>query len=396
MAKILWISDAGTPTGFGKVTHEIAERLVGNGHDIHVLAVGWDARFPVDSPLKLYRAAAGPSHNYLGLDRMREVVQIVQPDVIVTLEDAQMVLKRFYANPWDAGSAVRELGIPTIAYLPVDGVSIPPAWLELKNDMTVVPMSRFGAQQLDLPYFVYHGVDTAVFHPVGEAPLVSTAGILRSKAECRRAFGMDETAFIVGRVDSNSGRKDWASTWKAIDWGRRHGLPGNTVAAFHTMVDAPSSGVNLNALISKGEGDYMVTNAVDWPERDVAAFINCFDVAITTSRGEGFGLTIAETTACGVPVIGTDCSAITEVIGPGGVVVPGVAEMTNPYGVELTLADHKNIGMQLVALSRNAEYRSVLGAAGVAHVRKNFIWKNAAETFEALIEAALERQEAAT
>ena len=35
---------------------------------------------------------------------------------------------------------------------------------------------------------------------------------------------------------------------------------------------------------------------------------------------EGFGLPILEAQACGSPVIGSDCTAITETIGRGGVV----------------------------------------------------------------------------
>ena len=63
---------------------------------------------------------------------------------------------------------------------------------------------------------------------------------------------------------------------------------------FHTVAKNPKHGVNLETLITRGDGQFMVTNATDWSENDVVALMNTFDLFLTTSRGEGFGLTIAE------------------------------------------------------------------------------------------------------
>jgi glycosyltransferase involved in cell wall biosynthesis len=60
---------------------------------------------------------------------------------------------------------------------------------------------------------------------------------------------------------------------------------------------------------------------------DVADFIRAQDVMLLLTRTSGsvreqFGRTIIEAQSCGVPVIGSDCGAIPDVVGDGGWIVP--------------------------------------------------------------------------
>lgn len=388
MSRVLWISDGGVPTGFGRVTKEIGERLVVAGHDVHVLANGYNGKLPSDTTLKLY-SADPEGRGTIGYHRMVEMLARVEPDVVITLEDIPQLTKRLLENPWDEEQALLRGPWPIISYVPIDGYKLPPAWLKLKELVNVVPMSRFGAELLDIPGWIYHGVDPA-YHPITrEQPVVTTAGVMTSKAGCREAFGIPQDAFVIGRVDTNSGRKDWASTWKVIDTALKYGMDANSISAFHTKTTAFDSGVDLNAMVSKGDGKYLITNATDWPTEDVVAFVNCFDVTLSTSRGEGFGMGLTESLACGVPVLATDCSSITEVVGPGGVLVEGTAEITNPYGVDLVLSDIEAMAVQLVMLSRNPERRRELGEAGRQHVIDTFDWNRAATQFHTTIAAVL-------
>ncbi|NCQ29488.1 MAG: glycosyltransferase family 4 protein, partial [Armatimonadetes bacterium] len=41
---------------------------------------------------------------------------------------------------------------------------------------------------------------------------------------------------------------------------------------------------------------------------------NLFDVMVLPTMGEGFGLQFLEAMACGIPVVATDCSAVTELL----------------------------------------------------------------------------------
>lgn len=387
MARVLWLSDAGTTTGFSHVTHALGERLVEDfGHDVSVLAVGYDAADPIETPLHLYRAEAGRARHPMGFDRVLEVFGRVQPDVVVALEDPAILLKRLTGNIWDPQEVLRQ-AVPIISYLPIDGVNLPPAWQDLRTMTNIVAMSRFGQQQFENARLIRHGVDVNAWHPVdADRPVTLSSGqVLHSRAECREVFGIPQAAFVIGRVDSNSGRKDWGSTFRVVEGVRAH-YDGPVMGFWHTKREA-QGGIDMPALVSRGTGPYIITDSDQWPIDNMVAMVNCFDVTLSTSRGEGFGLGLAQSLACEVPVVATDCSAITEVVGPGGVCVTGQAYMTNPYGVDHMLADVPSMVTQLVLLARNAEERRRLGALGREHVRTHMNWDTAAAKFHPLIEA---------
>lgn len=379
MAKILWISDAGVPTGFAHVTHSIGERLAAMGHEIHVLAIGWQAENPYEGNLKLYRAEAGPAHTYHGYDRTLEMVRKIKPDVIVVNEDAPMVLARLVENRWDPTGEILK-SAPIIAYMPADGHGMPKSWRQLKQITTVVPYTEFGAQMWDVTDYVPHGIDEAF-----------RALSADEKAAIREQFNIKPETFVIGRVDTNSGRKDWGATWRVIQRAFDMGLPAGgdeTIALFHTTLREPHSGVDFPSIVSRGRGKFAITNEKGWPIEDLNAFFNIFDVFLTTTRGEGWGLNIAQALACGIPVIATDCSSIPEVVGPGGLLYDGVATMTNPYGVDLVLADTESMAEGLLALWNDPARRLQLGDAGRSHVQQ-YTWDAAAASFNEIISGRL-------
>ena len=98
-------------------------------------------------------------------------------------------------------------------------------------------------------------------------------------------------------------------------------------------------GVNLEVMASRfdirdGQLRYsgVPNSLVGWSQLWLLILYNAADVFITTSRGEGFGLTVAEALACGVPVIAQNVSAIPEVVGPGGVLLDPERLHTVPAG----------------------------------------------------------------
>lgn len=396
MARVLWFGDAGCHTGFARVTHSIGDRLVTKyGHDVHVLAYNHRGDY-WPTPLKLYRPNAVKGDDIWGLTRHIELLAKIEPDVCVMVHDANMLISMLFENGYDKDKVLLQYR-PIISYIPVDGYNRPPAWASVLCNVTnVVAMSKFGQDAFPGSQLVYHGVDTDQFWPVSlKRPItVSNGAVITSKREAKKAFGYDPDGFLVLRVDKNSGRKDFASTWKAlVPVMKRH---RDIQAHFHTE-GRSDTGPMLDTLFSR-EVDLaprfflpdLHNSFIGWEQEDLNALYNAADLFVTTSRGEGFGLTIAEALACGVPVIAQNVSAIPEVVGPGGVLLEPTVQITVPSGQDLWMADVGAFSEAIEDLYLHRSKRKALGEAGREHVVKSFSWDFAAERFHEYISALAE------
>ena len=392
--KVLWFGDAGAHTGFARVTHSIGERLVSDfGHDIHVLAINHRGDyFPTN--LKLYRPDKISGGDIFGLSRIVELLSSVEPDVVVMLHDPHFLLQVLFENKYDEQRILLRYR-PIISYVPCDGTNLPPAWADVLPKVTnLVAMSKWGQDQYPGSKLVYHGVDTDQFWPISQKPIkVSSGETLRSKRDCKKAFGLDPKGFLVLRVDKNSGRKDFAATWKAL-------VPvmakyRDIQVFFHCSIRNDANGVSLLALYTRSAAmgvdrdrwfspDFHNTFE-GWPQQDLNALYNAADLFVTTSRGEGFGLTIAEALACGVPVIAQNVSAIPEVVGPGGILIEPQRLLTVPSGEDVWLADIDAFSAAIERAYLSAGLRRELGEAGREHVTQ-FTWDFAASRFNDYIE----------
>lgn len=403
MAKVLWISDAGCHTGFARVTHSIGERLVTDyGHDISVLAANYHGDFwpglkdPNVQPLKLYTpdGALAVKDTY-GAGRIIELLAKVDPDVVVVLNDPQVLLNLLLLNTMDPGRILLTYR-PLIWYAPCDGTNLPSDWTDILPKVTdVIGMSKWSVKHYG-GTLAYHGIDPTEWWPVSERPIVTSTGVtLKTKSDCKKAFGYDPGDFLIGRVDTNSGRKDFAATWKAlIPLMKRH---KHVKAHFH-CANRSNPAVVFKQLFSR-EPDVadrfytpgLKTDFEGWPQQDMNALVNAFDLVVSTSRGEGFGFTNAEAAACGVPVIAQNVSAIPEVIGPGGVLLEPQRLITVPSGEDQWLADIDAFADAIQDLYDSPAKRSELGRRGVEHVRQNFSWDTATGIFDEHIRSNVHR-----
>lgn len=392
MAKILWMGDAGCVTGFGRVTHSIGERLVEKGHDISVLAYNFRGDYWPTS-LKLYRPNTVKGDDVWGMTRVIELLASVEPDVVVMLHDANILIKLLVENSYDYEKVLLRYR-PILTYIPVDGINRPVGWSEFLTKFTnVVTMSKFGQTAFPGSKLVYHGLDSDHFWPVSpERPITTTTGIVcTTKAECKAAFGRDPDTFLVLRVDKNSGRKDWPATIQAL-WPLMKKYDDITV---HLHTEARNdSGILVDALLSREPELHprfatpdLFNSFTGWSQEDLNALYNSADLFVSTSRGEGFGLTIEEALACGVPVVAQNVSAIPEVVGPGGILIEPQRLITVPSGQDLWLADIEAFTEAIEKLYLNETWRHELGRLGYEHVTSSFSWDVAADKFNTYINA---------
>lgn len=401
MTKVLWFSDAGCTTGFARVTHSIGERLVEDfGHEIHVLAVNyrgdsWPCERPGHdhvTPLRLYRPNSLRADDIYGKTRVIEMLAKIEPDVVVTTSDPQIVLGFLFGNQQYDPERILLRYRPIMSYIPCDGVHLPSDWVNLLPKVTnIVAMSRWGQQTYEGSKLVYHGLDPELWWPIWEKPKVTSSGtVCKTKADCKRAFGIDPDRFLVGRVDTNSGRKDYPALVKAL-WPVMKKY-ADIDAWFHCEDENALSGVRFGAMLSR-EPDIdpkrfsfpgLHSSFEGWLQQDMNVLLSAFDMFVSTSRGEGFGLTLLEAAACGIPIIAQNVSAIPEVVGPGGILLEPGGFITPPSGQDNWLPDIPAFSAAIERLYLSSGMRRDLGKAGAEHA-KSFSWDVAASLFDGFI-----------
>jgi glycosyltransferase involved in cell wall biosynthesis len=127
----------------------------------------------------------------------------------------------------------------------------------------------------------------------------------------------------------------------------------------------------------------------------LVVLLNAADVYVSTTGGEGFGLTLAESLACEVPVVVTDWAAEAEVAGPGAILVPPLHDSYgepvtyhSKYGMDWAVPDPKGFVEPVLSLLEKPSRRRELGAEGRRHVVRSFSWDRAADQFVTLFEEA--------
>ena len=392
MARVLWYGDVGAHTGFARVTHAIAPKLVTAGHDVHVLGINYPGDWGEEwASLKIYRAMGRDGADEYGTKRIAEIITRVEPEVVVFLHDPVALVQLLFSNRFDPQRLLLNYS-PVIAYLPVDGYNYPRHHIEAITSTTnVVAMSRHGQETFPGSKLVYHGVDTDAFWPVSpERPIRIDDQELTSKEECRTFLGYEPDAFLILRVDANSGRKDYAATIHALaPLLERH---EDIAVHFHAGTDPRMPGVNLQTLLERYgiEERVTVSDPVQeiWSTARLNVLYNAAKLFVSTSRGEGFGLTIAEALSAAVPVIAQNVSAIPEVVGPGGLLIEPQRALTTVHGQDLWLADVEAFTDEIEALYQNTWLCQELGRRGWTHVTESFSWDYAADRFNDFIAAA--------
>ncbi len=104
---------------------------------------------------------------------------------------------------------------------------------------------------------------------------------------------------------------------------------------------------------------------------------NAADVLLAPSLYEGFGLTVLEAMACGLPVITSDVSSLPEVVDDGAIQVKPM--------------DARTITEKISCLQQNPDSRNELIQRGLLRA-KQFRWRNSAEKVALVYESAVQQK----
>ena len=394
--KLLWVGDAACQTGFGRVSENILHYLH-RKYDVYVLAINYIGD-PHTLPYSLYPAAAGG--DWQGYGRYATLVNTIRPDVIVINNDTFIVkgyLERFHKTnlvPDD---------IPVLGYIPVDAPNIRYDWIPSLDLLhTAILYTEFGKREFLEAGFegrlevVPHGVDLSMYHSV-------------EKSEARKTLGLGHLVdpFIVGNVNNDQGRKRQDLTIEYFcRWVKEYDIPENVFLFFHCK--ALGRGYDIEQLMQwwghylYGDRERLCRERLIVTGRDIMETNGVFetymknvygiiDLHVSTTMGEGWGLTTMESMACSVPNIVPDYSALGEWVGDGACKIPCTTYQASPGNINTVggVVDRKLFIEAMDNLYRNDAQRRKIAKAGRRVVQNpEYEWSRIAGQFDELISNA--------
>lgn len=324
--RILWCSQSpALHTGYGVITHDILERLHATGN-YEIGCHAWHERpalspkYPQQAmsasqfPYKLFSSddPAGPKvetlHDRMGKKNFHEVIEFFRPDIVIMFGDIYM-FDYVFDHP-DKNK------FHLAVYYPLDGAPMPMAWAEsIRRADTLITFSKFAVETTKertkkAPILIYHGID----YPMWSTP-VDEKTILGNR---KQLFPDEPNPFIFGMVARNQPRKNIPVFLEAFSaHSKTH--PHSRVLLHSVPRD---QGWDLNVLVQEfrllKDKVYIPQNLT--PQRgidnkDLRIIYNCMNVHVNTAWGEGFGIPILESMACGIPNIVPDYTTGPELVG---------------------------------------------------------------------------------
>jgi glycosyltransferase involved in cell wall biosynthesis len=295
--------------------------MIADGHQVAVAA-----NYGLEATMSTWE---GIEHFPRGFDAYsQDVLTAYYKDWERQHPDADPLLVTLY-DVWVYNNPAFE-NVPRIAsWVPIDHLPIPPKVAQwcAKPNVTPIAMSHYGAAQLkamniehlDIP----HGIETDVYKPTEK--VTDASGKVRTG---REIMGLpDESLHITGIINANKGvmpvRKAFPEqllAWSIFAKGK------DDVALYlHTESSGGMGGIPFAPILSsvgleendrvKFVNQYLLRTGI--PNDAMAAIFTGLDVLLAATLGEGFGLTVAESEACGTRAIVNDFTAQPELISDG-------------------------------------------------------------------------------
>lgn len=411
--RILYYGDAPTvATGFGTVTRGILTNLHKTGkYDIKVMGVNYWGD-PHEFPFPIWPIGIGSTTSAGQPDpfgRRRSFDMMMSPDiefdVLFMIQDS--FIMEFMTAPTSEGHRPLDIlrsrkDIISAVYFPVDGVP-KKSWVDSMNSHdVVVAYTEYGKNQCikKVPGIegkiknIPHGVNASDFRPVPKSD------VDKFKKEY---FGPLADRFIITNVNRNQQRKDIPRTLMAFKEFKK--LRPNALLYLHMA--ARDQGWNITELIDSmglkfNEDVVLPANFgpnQGFPREVVNLIYNASDVVISTTLGEGWGLSITEAMACKVPIIFPNNTSLTEIVGENeergyltksGASANDWAVLPNDNEVMRPLTSVEDLAEKLIHVYDNREEAEKKADAAFKWVHSNLLWdKHIAPKWDRLLTSAV-------
>jgi glycosyltransferase involved in cell wall biosynthesis len=323
---LVWSDSVLATTGFGRVSDYILKALYNTGkYEIDQLAINHFAGAFYDRkkyPYNIQAAKVGEKEDPYGNKLFLNILQHHDYDIVFVINDT-FVVESVAQSLQDIRRRKAQLGkkvFNLVYYYPVDCCFLERASTMVKIADRAVAYTQFAADETRkvLPNkpdeIIYHGTDTSFFKKL--TSMVKHEA--RSWLHCA-----DPDTFLLISVNRNSVRKDIARTILAFSEFRKK-VP-NSVLYLHTKMQDGVGGLNVDLTVPVTELGLSFKKDVIFPTKlhaaqgfppeQLLALYNAADAFITTNLGEGWGLSITEAMAVGLPVIAPLHTSAHEILG---------------------------------------------------------------------------------
>lgn len=355
--RILWNSNAAwSHSGYGQQSAELLPHIRDAGYPIAcsnfyglsggIINVDGIMQYPIIN------------HTY-GSDAMVLHGRHFNADIVMSLQDVWIL------NPQDLQQVTR-----WIPWLPIDFDPIPNAILEkLKFAYRIIAMSKFGQKQLQgkglHATYIPHSVDTEVFKPM-------------NKFQRKKDAGLPPDSYVVGMVSANKDNPPRKSYQQVLDAFKRFlEVEPKALLYLHTNPNFPGGFPISEYAKTLGIGDKVLfpdPYQLDFifGKKEVALIMNTFDVLLNPSTSEGFGVSIIEAGACGVPVIVNRFTAMPEHVIEG--VTGEICEVESKTftGIGSYMAPPSTDSLYEKMVKIHKADRVAMGKAAREHIVKNY------------------------
>ena len=309
--KVLWCGDIVAMTGFARVTENVINRLK---DDFEIVVLGhnwWGDPCEQQKDFKIYPSSNRFQTAPFGEQRIREIVEREQPDIVFTIND-MWIINTQYQQIQDLHKQGK---FKFVGYAPMDSYGWIGCLADTANDWdAVISYTEFGAHEfvkggIRQPIAVIpHGVTPGQFYP-------------KDKKECRRALGLDEDLFIVFNGNRNQFRKRIDITIKAF----AEFAVGRPETRLYLHMGMKDQGWDVMGVFGREmsrvgldpNGRIIMTTQTEGPPNVSVDMLNTIynacDVGVNTCKGEGWGLVNFEHAACGVPQVVPDHTSCKEI-----------------------------------------------------------------------------------
>jgi len=299
-----------SPSGYGQQTRQLAEQLINSGFEVSIVAIDYHASPQQIGPIKLLPTRLKLHESYHDLYYW---AWKLKADKVIQLFDAHAI-----AKTW-----IKEDDIPVLTMNPVDCQGMPRNFIKsCKNSYLHIAMSPFAQRAFEKHHlfpntYIPHCVDTEFYTPPPEG-----------NNGAKSNLGLPINSFIFGMIATNlTIRKNIAGQLQAFRNFLDITEAQDCFFYLHTLAsEVIGSAYGIKHLVeSLGLQDYVRIPEQqryllhDFSQEDMKKIYQSFDVLMSCSMGEGFGVPIIEAQATGCPVITTDFSAMPHTCGNGGI-----------------------------------------------------------------------------